>query len=443
MIEVIYNEENTLKEDTAAVHLPKNIRQIGQIGEKKKIYVEDYVITYLNRLSDKNMDILKVAILLGEVKNADHTYLFINGAIEIKSRDFTLNHIYFNDEIWSGVYEIIKEYFSGMNIVGWFLSVPGYPLELNDEIMRVHLNHFAGNNKVLMMSEPIEKEDAFFLFEKGSLTRQSGYYIYYEKNEAMQNYMIDRNEIAGEVVKEEITDEAAKHFRAIIQEKKLENQQRKMMAFMYTASTFLVLVVVVIGVTMINNYSKMKNMEVALLTISENVKEASEQTKLAMQKDEETQKSLAQAMEEENKKIVVETIDGDIQREEGQAGEEDRKETEPKEETAEEQKTKEQADEDLNQADTEEEQAEKAKEPEADAEEEPEEAKEVSEKPEEESVEAVVNIEKEYYTVQRGDTLANISRKFYNTPDMVEQICELNHIPNVDRILVGQKIVLP
>lgn len=442
MIEVIYNEENTLKEDTAAIHLPKNIRQIGQIGENKKIYVEDYVITYLNRLSDKNMDILKVAILLGEVKSSEHTYLFINGAIEIKSRDFSIKHIHFNEEIWSGIYEIIKEYFSGMDIVGWFLSVPGYPLELNDEIMRVHLNHFAGANKVLMMSEPIEREDAFFLFEKGSLMRQSGYYIYYEKNEAMQNYMIDRNEIAGETVKEDISDEAAKHFRAIIQEKKLENQQRKMMAFMYTASTFLVLVVVVIGVTMINNYNKMKNMEVALLSISENVKEASERTRLAIEKDEEAEKNLAQAMEKENKQIVVESIEGNAQREEEQAEENKAEEMEGDQNEGAEAS----AEEPGSGAEKEEEAS--AEEPKSGQEEkeetdtEPQEEEAANQQPKE-AVEAVVSIEKEYYTVQRGDTLADISRRYYNTPDMVEQICELNHIQNVDRILVGQKIVLP
>ena len=37
--------------------LPKNIRQIGQISGNQKIYLEDYVITYLRQIltPDENM----------------------------------------------------------------------------------------------------------------------------------------------------------------------------------------------------------------------------------------------------------------------------------------------------------------------------------------------------------------------------------------------------
>ena len=33
--------------------LPKNVRQIGNVSDEPKIYVEDYVDTYLNQLKDK------------------------------------------------------------------------------------------------------------------------------------------------------------------------------------------------------------------------------------------------------------------------------------------------------------------------------------------------------------------------------------------------------
>ena len=44
--------------------LPKNIRQIGQISGNQKIYLEDYVITYLRQIltPDENM---RVMILYG------------------------------------------------------------------------------------------------------------------------------------------------------------------------------------------------------------------------------------------------------------------------------------------------------------------------------------------------------------------------------------------
>ena len=40
------------------------------------------------------------------------------------------------------------------------------------------------------------------------------------------------------------------------------------MTFLYTASTFLVMVVLVIGITLINNYEKMEGLEMALSDIS-------------------------------------------------------------------------------------------------------------------------------------------------------------------------------
>ncbi len=48
---------------------------------------------------------------------------------------------------------------------------------------------------MLMLMEPAEKEEAFFFFENGLMVRQRGYYIYYEKNPLMQEYMIEKIKI--------------------------------------------------------------------------------------------------------------------------------------------------------------------------------------------------------------------------------------------------------
>ena len=56
MIEVIYNEnpEDKSKGKTS-LRLPKNIRQIGNTEEDFKIYIEDYVVTFLNQLTEKDL----------------------------------------------------------------------------------------------------------------------------------------------------------------------------------------------------------------------------------------------------------------------------------------------------------------------------------------------------------------------------------------------------
>ena len=47
------------------------------------------------------------------------------------------------------------------------------------------------------------------------------------------------------------------------------------------------------------------------------------------------------------------------------------------------------------------------------------------------------------YTIRYGDTLADISARYYGSLDKVEEICELNGIADADLIVPGEKIVLP
>ena len=96
------------------------------------------------------------------------------------------DHLAFTDKVWGQIYEEEKKYFPEQEIVGWFVSLPGFNMEISEGMLKTHLNHFAGNDKTLFVMEPGEREEAFFLYEGGRLTRQPGFYIYYEKNEAMQ-----------------------------------------------------------------------------------------------------------------------------------------------------------------------------------------------------------------------------------------------------------------
>ncbi|MDE7282311.1 MAG: LysM peptidoglycan-binding domain-containing protein [Lachnospiraceae bacterium] len=50
---------------------------------------------------------------------------------------------------------------------------------------------------------------------------------------------------------------------------------------------------------------------------------------------------------------------------------------------------------------------------------------------------------KEYYRIEKGDTLYTISIKIYGDSSKVAEICELNQIKNPDHIEYGQRILLP
>ena len=65
--------------------LPKNIRQIGERDEVVRLYLEDYVNTYLKRLYPQGGQDLRVGLLLGSSEVQDGTpYIFIDGAMEME-----------------------------------------------------------------------------------------------------------------------------------------------------------------------------------------------------------------------------------------------------------------------------------------------------------------------------------------------------------------------
>lgn len=76
-----------------------------------------------------------------------------------------------------------------------------------------------------MLVDPVEKEEAFFCYDNGRLLRQSGYYIYYEKNPQMQAYMLEKNPELNQPEQELVADDAVKTFRKIIQKKHTEETQ--------------------------------------------------------------------------------------------------------------------------------------------------------------------------------------------------------------------------
>lgn len=80
MIEIIYSDESGKQEMPAsAVRLPRNVRQIGNGEDKRKIYVEDYVMTYIGKLWDNPEMEHTAGVLLGTVKYSEGvTYIFIS-----------------------------------------------------------------------------------------------------------------------------------------------------------------------------------------------------------------------------------------------------------------------------------------------------------------------------------------------------------------------------
>ena len=257
MIEVIYKED---KEDQETVQepfsMPRNVRQIGLTNGDYRIYVEDYVYTFLSSLAEEEKAEGRgmAAVLTGEIQwTADMTCIFVKGAIAADSMDAAAEHIDFSEKVWQQLQDDKEQYFPEQEIVGWFFAQRQMVLEITELFVKVHLRHFGGE-KVLMLMEPGEREDAFFRYDNGTMVQLNGYYIYYEKNSQMQTYMIERNQRKGQETSEKVEDKAVRNFRKIIDSKKPEErEEEKTSVFSYAATVCLALAVLVAGVNFYRN----------------------------------------------------------------------------------------------------------------------------------------------------------------------------------------------
>lgn len=284
MIEVVYKDEKQhAKGNEGMFQLPRNVRQIGTTDKNYRIYMEDYVYTFLGRAAaageGKEETERCLAVFLGEMKwDAGTGYLFIRGAVLVTGEEISQEHVEFTDAMWQQIHEDAGKYFEGEEIVGWFLGGRMQPMEVSEMLLRVHLKHFGGE-KVLMLLDPAEKEEAFFRYENSFMVRQSGFYIYYEKNPQMQNYMIEKSPELSAPQEEEVRDDAVRAFRRIIQKKhsgQPGEEGGRTSVFSYAATACLALAVLTVGVQFYQNYSHNKIPKEVTETASSVVEEKAE-----------------------------------------------------------------------------------------------------------------------------------------------------------------------
>ena len=124
------------------IKLPKNIRQIGTCGGELKIYMEDYVETWLRRYAENALTECVAAVFIGECQETDgEKHLFLYGAVEADC--IAEGKIRMTERVWTEIYEDIRKYFPEGEVVGWYLGGPAFLLEA-DAVRRVHGDHFAG-----------------------------------------------------------------------------------------------------------------------------------------------------------------------------------------------------------------------------------------------------------------------------------------------------------
>ncbi len=412
MIEIIYSDNKEEKTVGFPVKLPRNFRQIGSGEDYRKVYIEDYVMTYIRKLWEKSGQEYQTGVLMGSCKKyGGETYLFISGAVRAEEIEQEGSTLKFTDKVWTDLYEKIKQYFNDLEIVGWFYARNDSVREVDAGLFKTHVDNFGGVDKVLFLIDKKEKEEEFYAYENGQLARLSGYYVYYEKNEQMQEYMVEQ--APGESVDEQNEDRVTSNYRMLVQEKQDTHTKKKWSSTLYTACTCLVIAILAAGTVFVRDYDKMQQLESQVHQLAVSV----------LRQDTET--------------IAVEQVKGDVYPTETESGTIQNfpmQSTETSEETI--LNTEESAI--IETTSVQETTTEKETEEETTIE-----TTIETTTTETSGIQSISGQAGYYYTVKKGETLTSICIAVYQSDHMVSAIKEANGIEDGDKIYPGQEIYLP
>lgn len=412
MIEIICNKddsdksEENPKDNNTCIRRPKNIKQIGDVSSDKKIYIEDYAFTYINSIAYNSPQEEQAGVLLGELaKEGNERCVFVKGVIKAALGDTSDTGIYFNENIWNKIYSDTEKYFPDLSVVGWFAVMPEVTDERMARLKKLHLDNFAGNMKTLYLVDTVEKEEHFYLYENGTLKRQKGYVCFYERNYEMQEYMLERSEKKS--CEDASDDRVIRNIRNVIREKEELKEQRKSGSFMYGVSAFLVVVIIVIGINLMNNYEKMRRLNQSV----DNLMNQLEGNERGGQDEDDNGVHDAEASGDisvDGNAIKVNRLSGDVY---------------PLEENSTSDKTERETETD-NKAASETTQA-------------------ISESETDASVSSVKTDSYSMYTVKQGDTLMGICKRYYGTTTKYQEVMQYNGLDDSDMLYIGQQIKLP
>lgn len=420
--------------ENGSIKLPTNIKQIGNTGKGLKIYMEDYVHTYIQQYAKDGEGEERIGILVGENYIIDGCEaLFINGIIQGKHSEVHNSMRILTEKSWKYVEETIVNYFPTSKIVGWVYIQPGFGEYINENQINYHQTFFAEPYQVFLVYDPTEKVNCFFAWEKVSETQlslqaKSGYIIYYDKNENMQFYMLDNSLTNGPIETEENFTkrlEERSHLsvenepvisnpkpRTVRAKTKLMQEQKKMINLFGSLSAILFLVCFIMGAGLIQNEDRISKLETQLNSIDN-----SYQFLLTQIKEDKVQSVFGSQTSANGENSAITTLSAQTEAATNEPS------TEPKTE-----KTTEKVTESPETRETDNNVQETA----------------IVVPPVEQ-----LNLTDELpsinvkYIVTEGDTLGHISRKFYNTEGKITEIMELNNITNPDDIKIGQELLLP
>ncbi len=189
MIEITHAPDER-KERTRRI--PKNIRQIGNVGGYGKIYMEDMVYQFLQEGGIEEGQNLVTYLLLGEdFYQNEEQYLFIRGAMELEGIAYRRDFPVFTEEIWNQIAGTMRRHFHEEKILGWAVNRKGSRLDYCSDMENICRRHFHGENQMVLFFDTVDHDEMIYLCHDGRFVKKEGYHIYYEKNTALAEYLTD------------------------------------------------------------------------------------------------------------------------------------------------------------------------------------------------------------------------------------------------------------
>ena len=368
------------------MELPKNITQIGEADKHCRIYVEDYVVSYIKQMNGmaQNKDI---AIALYGKKTVEDgvAYLFAYGAGKLNFLQKAVRHLSQAQE--QEIEKLRKKHFPEMTFLGYQV--------LNGEMV-----------------------EGFQICEQDICRYVGGYARFYEKNDSMLAYMLEnRNEEAApEKVDREKYEVVRKRQEVRRQHREPDNvipMPTMGLRRMKMAATGVFVLLCVVALALMRQESTGESLEETARQAMSNLME---------QKIPDAEQSAEQ----------VSTLVAEDRLEEALRQENAMQESTAQESTAGMTVESESSTEETAETNTEATAATVA-----------EETVQQNEQPTESVAETEAVAQPTAYTIEKGDTLIGISMRHYGSNKMVPEICALNGITDPDDIKIGQEILLP
>ena len=183
------------------MELPKNVTQIGEPDRYCKIYVEDYVISYLKQLNGYAAD-KEMAVGLFGIRQEEGgvTYLFLYGACRLNFLQRESRHL--SQAVQQEAEELRRKHFSQYTFLGYRI--------LNGEMV-----------------------EGFHICEQGVCRYIEGYAQFYEKNDSMLAFMLEdrREEARPEEVDQGKYEEVRKRQEERRQQSEKQSGQARVLPF--------------------------------------------------------------------------------------------------------------------------------------------------------------------------------------------------------------------